>query len=113
MDHSNFSIEELLTDESFVNYCYALNPNDVQLWENRLSTNPELKETIEKAKELCLLLAIKVSTADKQVQLEKLKYEIEALGDIIPVKEKGYAKVKQLWVWASVAASILILTMVY
>lgn len=113
MDHSNFSIEELLTDESFVNYCYALNTADVQLWEDKLSANPELKEPIEKAKELCLLLAIKVSSAEKQIQLEKLQYEIEALKNTGPVKEKGYAKIKQLWVWAGVAASILILTTVY
>ena len=113
MDHLNFSIEELLTNESFINYCYALNPDDVQLWEDTISANPKLKEAIEKAKDLCLLLSIKVSPTEKQIQLEKLQHEIETLEMAGPAKEKGYAKVKQLWIWASVAASILILAMVY
>jgi transmembrane sensor len=113
MDHSNFNIEDLITDESFVNYCYGLDKADIQFWENKISANPAQKETIEKAKELCLLLAIKVSPAEKQIQLKKLQHEIEALENEEPVKEKAYGKIKQLWVWASVAASLLILTTVY
>ena len=113
MNQSEFSVENLLANESFINYCYGLNYVDIQFWENKLITNPELKNNIKQAKELCLLLAIKVSPAEKQIQLEKLQYEIEALENAVPAKEKGYAKVKQLWIWASVAASILILAMVY
>jgi len=113
MDHSEYNIENLLINESFINFCYGLNASDVKYWEDKLKNNKELVNNIEQARELCLLLAVKVTSAEKQVQLEKLKYDIEHTTVLEPEKRTVIAKVKQLWVWASIAASFLLITSIY
>ena len=113
MDRSDFNVENLAANESFVNYCYGLNEADVLYWQNMLKTNPELKNNIEQARELCLLLAIKVSPADKTAQLVKLKLEIEAYEEGNLNIEKASAPVRTLWAWASIAASLLIVAAIY
>jgi transmembrane sensor len=112
MDHSEFNIEDLITNESFINYCYGTNNEDVLFWQNKLKTNPELS-SIKKAKELCLLLAVKVTTEDKKIQLEKLKLEIEAFETLPKERKAVKLPVRKIWAWVSVAASILILTSIY
>src|ERR1700712_4960836 len=101
MDYSKFSVEELLINESFINYCYGLNENDIKYWENIIKTEPGLINNIEQAKELCLLLAVKVSPAEKVIQLEKLKQEVEQSETYETASITGRSKVRQLWVWAS------------
>jgi len=113
MDQSEYNIENLLLNESFINYCYGFNASDVEYWEDKLQNGGELARNIEEAREMCLLLAIKVSSAEKQVQLEKLKKGIEQAGDFQPEKTNVIVKVKQLWIWASIAASFLLLTTIY
>ena len=113
MDHSEFNIEDLITNESFINYCYGANNEDVLFWQNKVKTNPELISNIEKAKELCLLLAVKVAPADKKIQLEKLKQKIDTFENL--PKETNVVKLpaRKIWIWASIAASVLILTSIY
>jgi len=113
MDHSEFNFEDLITDESFINYCYGTNNEDVLFWENKLKTNPELISNIKQARQLCLLLAVKVAPADKTIQLEKLKQEIEAFENL--PKERKIIKMpaRKIWAWASIAASVLILISIY
>lgn len=113
MDHSEFNIENLLTDESFINFCYGTDQNDIQFWEDKLAANPDAAGNIEQARELCLLLAVKVSPVEKQIQLNKLKHELEQVGVLQLQKKTISIKVKQLWVWASVAASFLLFTTIY
>ncbi|MCR8556699.1 FecR domain-containing protein [Mucilaginibacter sp. BJC16-A38] len=113
MNSSDFNIENLATNESFVNYCYRLNQDDIIYWENILVTHPEFKNNIEQARELCLSLAIKVSPAEKALQLSKLKLEIEALEADNSNISISNRPVRKLWAWASIAASILILTAIY
>jgi transmembrane sensor len=113
MDHSEFNIENLLTSESFINFCYGTNKTDVQLWEDKIVANPDASGNIEQARELCLLLAVKVSPGEKQIQLDKLKQQIEQAGVLQIEKKTIGTKVKQLWIWASVAASFLLFTTIY
>ena len=107
MEQSEYSIEELVSNESFISYCYGTNSKDVDFWENKLKTNPELGNNIQKAKEICLLLAIKISPAEKKFQLEKLKQAIEISENLPPKIIRMPFKV---WAWVSVAASILIIS---
>jgi transmembrane sensor len=113
MDHSEFNVEYLITNESFINYCYGLNEADVLFWEDKLKNNTELKNNIEQAKELCLLLAIKVSPADKNIQLEKLRQEISKIETGPQVKQTAKLPIRKLWAWASMAAAVLIIASVY
>ncbi|MDB5127744.1 FecR domain-containing protein, partial [Mucilaginibacter sp.] len=112
MDYINFNIEDFLTDESFINYCYELNDADKAHWENIILTQPLLKKKIADARELCLLLGIKVSKADKQEALAKLKASIAAeqlKTQLLPVNN-----IRRLWLPRIViAATLLVLVIAY
>ena len=51
------SVEELVIDDSFGNYCFHKNETDVLFWEEYILANPGEKEKIEEAKQLVLGLA--------------------------------------------------------
>lgn len=110
MDYQNFNIEDFLTDESFINYCYELNDIDKAHWENIILTQPLLKKKIAEARELCLLLGIKVSKADKQEALDKLIASIEAQ----QLKSTPLNNIRRLWLSRiAVAATLLVLIIAY
>ena len=113
MDHSEYNIENLLLNESFINFCYRSNASDIEYWEYKLKNEGEHAGSIKQARELCLLLAVKVSPAEKKIQLEKLKHDIEHTIVSQPEKLTVIAKVRQLWLWASIAASFLLITGIY
>ncbi|MES2265666.1 MAG: FecR domain-containing protein [Bacteroidota bacterium] len=112
MDYINFNIEDFLTDESFVNYCYELNEADKAHWENIIRTQPLLKRKIADARELCLLLGIKVSKEEKQDALAKLKASIAA--EQLKTKTSELTNVRRLWMpRIAIAATLLILLISY
>ncbi|GAA4312240.1 hypothetical protein GCM10023149_07530 [Mucilaginibacter gynuensis] len=112
MDYTNFNIEDFLTNESFVNYCYDTNDDDKKHWENVILTQPLLKKQITEARELCLLLGIKVSKAEKQQALNNLKKAIER--EQLQSTNITKGKVRRLWfARIAVAAALLVFAMVY
>jgi transmembrane sensor len=112
MDYTNFNIEDFLTEESFINYCYELDDKDKAFWENIVLTQPLLKKKINDARELCLLLSIKVGKADKQEQLNKLKAAISSeqlKKQVVPANN-----LRRLWITRiAVAATLLVLVIAY
>ena len=54
----DFSIEELIIDDSFINYCFQRNPADILFWEDYVKKNPSQKETIEEAIQIVLGLHV-------------------------------------------------------
>ncbi|MFD0763336.1 FecR family protein [Mucilaginibacter lutimaris] len=112
MDYTNFNVEDFLTDESFINYCYELNDADKAHWENVILTQPLLKKKITDARELCLLLSIKISKEEKQETLAKLKASIAA--EQLQTKALGSTNVRRLWLpRIAVAATLLVLAIGY
>ncbi|MET3980438.1 transmembrane sensor [Mucilaginibacter sp. UYP25] len=112
MDYLNFNIEDFLTDTSFINYCYDLNDADKAHWENVILTQPLLKKKIADARELCLLLSIKINKEEKQEALAKLKASIAA--EQLKTKSTQATNVRRLWLpRVAVAATLLVLAIGY
>jgi transmembrane sensor len=91
----------LLTDESFCNYCLKTNAEDVEYWENWLKENPSERENIESQKALVILLAHE--TANQVTQNEYLKLQRK-----IRLSEKNNGKVFPLIRKWGIAASLII-----
>lgn len=51
-------IEQLVIDDTFINYCYRRNPADIAYWEGYLSQHPEDAATLAEARELVLGLSL-------------------------------------------------------
>lgn len=109
MDYSLYTIEDFLTDESFVKYCLRDNHQDIAFWENILIRYPELSTKIHQAESLFFLLSVKIDPQEKEQELSKLKSSIEHLQTLeseqIPAKT---IRLKSRTLWFSSAAAILI-----
>jgi transmembrane sensor len=78
------TIEDLLKDESFINYCLRRNERDIQYWEQYIANNPGKKELIDAAIQEYRLLFTALANADVEEQLQLLKKKI-ANGEQAPV----------------------------
>lgn len=54
----HFSVEELIIDDSFANYCFQRNEADILFWEDYIKANPSQKETIEEGMRIVLGLHV-------------------------------------------------------
>lgn len=109
MDYSLYTIEDFLTEESFVNYCLRDNQQDITFWENVVMTHPELSSKIRQAESLFFLLSIKIDPQEKEIELLKLKSSIEQLEALSSDQEPTKTtRLKSRALWFSSAAAILI-----
>src|SRR5689334_12563708 len=77
MQHGYTTIEELLGDETFINYCQGNNEKDTRYWQEYINQNPWNKSLVEEAVNRYHLLFSVLSNADLEEQLNKLKGKIE------------------------------------
>jgi ferric-dicitrate binding protein FerR (iron transport regulator) len=84
MQHKYRTVEDLLKDESFINYCLRKNEQDVQYWETFIGENPGKKDLIEEAVQEYRLLFTALAQADVEEQLAQFKNRVEG-NDHVPV----------------------------
>ena len=80
MDYSNYTIDDFLTDDRFVNYCLRTDRADVEYWDGILGRHPGLNGLAREAKALVLLMAVKVDDREKHQELNRL----QAAMDVTP-----------------------------
>jgi transmembrane sensor len=73
MQHKYRTIEDLLKEESFINYCLRKNEQDVRYWENYIAENPGKKELVAEAVREYHLLFTALAQSDLEEQLSALK----------------------------------------
>jgi len=56
MDYSDFTVEELLTDTSFLEYCLGNNEEAVLFWTVWIKDHPEKEQLVKEAEQLYLIL---------------------------------------------------------
>lgn len=66
-------ILSLIKDESFLNYCFRSNQEDVAYWENWLNENPALRAKIAEQKDLIIQLAHQSQNRELAVQVQNMK----------------------------------------
>lgn len=76
MDFLKYTVEDLLADETFLNYLNKSNPEDVYKWESILVDYPLLKERVSEAAFLHSMLVAQ-GKPDKERDLQKLMQVIE------------------------------------
>lgn len=100
-------LNELLKNETFINYCLNRNAQDVRDWENRIKENPGTKASLEELK--AVVLSMGYHAGQKVVDQNYLK--LRALIN------QGYAMKKRyilfLFSWISSAAAIIILPVIF
>lgn len=74
-----YSIEELIIDDSFINYCKGSNEADIARWENYLLFFPGEKEKIEEAKNFVAGTILMLRQKAQPDALQELKASVAAL----------------------------------
>lgn len=100
------SIEELVIDDSFADYCFQKNETDVLFWEEYILANPGEKEKIEEAKQLVLgLAAMFKKEEEKQADGKKMSpAKVIALPGNRPTGTK-----RRLYATAAAAVAVLLI----
>jgi len=75
-----YSAEELILNESFVNYCYLGNAEDVSRWEKYLLQYPFEKRTVDEARSFVLGLKSMLKGVEKEKELAKFKNALNERG---------------------------------
>ncbi len=70
-DFSNIS--DLLMNDSFINYCFKKNQEDIDFWNGYINSYPDKKAFIEKARSELMHISAGAGVADRQEQLQVLK----------------------------------------
>jgi transmembrane sensor len=96
-------ISRLINDDSFVNFCFSRNADDVLYWETWLLANPEYACQIEELRSKSILLAYHSKSKEADSQYALLQRRI-ALRNGQPKKEKGFL----LFTKVAVAACLLL-----
>ncbi|OQP53365.1 hypothetical protein A4H97_23225 [Niastella yeongjuensis] len=107
------TVEELLKEESFINYCLRNNERDVHYWETFLVENPGRKDLIADAVQEYRLLftALAQSDLDEQLTLLKNKVEGNERAPVIELNRSGNRRTVAYPRFTSIAiAALAILT---
>ncbi|MET0637989.1 MAG: hypothetical protein ABWZ25_18310 [Chitinophagaceae bacterium] len=81
MAADKINIEDLLADESFINYCNHTSAKDEQYWEKLLEINPAQADLAEEAKRILFQLFSALATIDLDEQVALLE---KRLGTYLP-----------------------------
>jgi ferric-dicitrate binding protein FerR (iron transport regulator) len=98
MDHTSWSLEDFLSDERFIHWCYGTDPDGVTYWEAVRKGKPELALRMDRAKEMCLILSVRADAGQKREDWEKLEKRLETT-----------TAVRSIWVRRVAAAAVVIL----
>src|SRR5687768_1804263 len=117
MNFNKMEVTDLLSDESFINYCKKSSQADIAFWENYIHENPECKRVVEHAKEKYIALFNELANADLEVQLAALTNKItekEPIQQPYPGENKNGKKTSLVsWIYKLSAAAALLIAAAY
>lgn len=111
MQHKYRTIEDLLKEESFINYCLRKNEQDVRYWENYIAENPGKKELVAEAVQEYRLLFTALAQSDLEEQLTALKKKLAGSENesapVIELNPAGKTRVPLYRRFSSIAVAAL------
>src|SRR5688572_19816366 len=111
MNFSKMEVTDLLSQESFLNYCKRSSPADIAFWENYILEDPQCRVTVEYAKAQFVTLFNELAAADLDAQVLNLENNIRNNEAAAPVNGTGNVqgrKIRFSRVYKMAAAAILI-----
>ncbi len=96
MDYQDYVPEDFVQDESYLNYYFRKNEEDVAFWQEWISMHPEKLDSIIAADQLISLLALHLPEQEFQDEYERLM--LHAKDNVPPVKKPAFflPRIKQL-----------------
>lgn len=107
--HGKMTLEELLLDDSFVDYCLNNNSEYKTKWEQLRAADPELSQLMDEAKELLSVIGPQLPAAEVNVEVDKMRKLFapkQAEPVIITQTVNQYSR--RLWISLAAAACVII-----
>lgn len=106
MDAQEKNIEELLSDQSFLDYCIGNNEDAVLTWTAWQKQSPQRKKTVAEAKKIYFALNGNITSEDfmKDFQVFQDRFAAHLQGGRNP----GHGRGRALWIGLSAAAACLL-----
>ncbi len=90
MEPGKMGIEDLLSDESFINYCKQNSETDIAKWESFKIENPDHKVLIESARTSFMEMFSAMAIADRDEQENRLRNRLNMVEEAPIIKMPGY-----------------------
>ena len=94
-------IRELVNQESFLNYCFKRNNEDVLYWENWLSENARYRKGVEDLRQMLIVMGDESRNRMKEEDFALLQEKISQL------EQQTKVKIHPLWRRLSIAAAVI------
>ena len=94
MNSDKLSLEYLLSDESFINYCRNSSAEDCEKWESFIKDHPEHLALVKNAKERFLLMFNVIAIEDRNEQEVRLLNRLNASESVPVIQIKHYGNKK-------------------
>jgi transmembrane sensor len=72
----DYQIEDFVADETFINYFFRLNADDIAFWEKWLLSHPDNMELVEAAKEMLRNLSLTLSDEEFEAEMARIRKAI-------------------------------------
>lgn len=72
-----YTIEEIMLDDSFVDYCLNTNPKHISHWQTIINDSPEQGVVFDEAKKLVLSLHGGLTSSEVNRQIDKVRQELQ------------------------------------
>ena len=107
MNKSDYTIDELLLNDSFLNFYFKKNEEDVLDWEDWLEDDSERQALVEKAFGVLDRLSLKWSKAELNVRYQRVREELMALesAKVISIE----SSTRRIYWWRYAAAACIVL----
>jgi ferric-dicitrate binding protein FerR (iron transport regulator) len=107
-DHyKKYSTEDLITDETFIEWVLNSDADKDQIWKSWMAKNPEMQMRIDKARDLILQITIK--KLDTKASAEQIWTRVQNDLRVQPTKVSSKSKLRRIIPPIAIAASALIL----
>ncbi|WP_316820741.1 FecR family protein [Pedobacter gandavensis] len=115
-----YTIEQLILDQTFLNYCYKSNAQDILTWETYAAVSPENKATLDEACKMLFALNQMLKSREEKLALEEFKLLALAQQSQLFVPEESgasnqegelvplYKKPSFVRIWYATAAAVLL-----
>ncbi len=104
-------IEDLLLDETFINYCKQSSAEDIAKWESFLQENPHHRMLVENARIRFIEIFNAISIADRDEQEAMLMARLMIVNEapVIPLEEYQEEKKRNVFsLWLKLAAGVAV-----
>jgi transmembrane sensor len=107
MDHKNLTVEDLASNESFIDWVNQSDPEAVKYWDLYISTHAEIRPVVEKARALVLNLRAAEEMGQDHTQIDSLwgKIQERVASQSVPPRKPAVSKTA----WAVAVALVFLL----